>query len=92
MSDDLGMKALSGPFDERAARSLAAGCDVVLHCDGNMEEMEAVARGAGPLGERGLKAFADTATIRRRPRVAIGNMLAADFAIMDGLRRGPGHG
>lgn len=92
MSDDLGMKALSGPFDERAARSLAAGCDVVLHCDGNMEEMEAVARGVGPLGERGLKAFADTATIRRRPRGTIGNALAADFAIMDGLRRGPGHG
>lgn len=92
MSDDLGMKALSGPFDERAAKSLAAGCDVVLHCDGNMEEMEAVARGAGTLGERGLKAFADTATIRRRPRRTIGNVLSADFAIMDGLRRGPGHG
>lgn len=88
MSDDLGMKALTGPFDERAARSLAAGCDVVLHCDGNMDEMEAVARGTGALGEHGLKAFADTAAIRRRPRATVNNVMAADFAIMDGLRRG----
>lgn len=88
MSDDLGMKALSGPFDERAAKSLAAGCDVVLHCDGNMDEMEAVARGAGPLGERGLSAVAATAAIRRKPRAEIGNVLAADFRIMDALRRG----
>lgn len=88
MSDDLGMKALSGPYDERAAKSLAAGCDVVLHCDGNLADMEAVARGTGPLGERGLKAFADTTPIRRRPRAAVPDLQAADFRIMDGLRRG----
>jgi beta-N-acetylhexosaminidase len=88
MSDDLGMKALAGPYDERAARSIAAGCDVVLHCDGNMMDMEAVARGTGPLGERGCKAFADTALIRRQPRATVPNLMAADFRIMDGLRRG----
>lgn len=88
MSDDLGMKALAGPFDERAAKALAAGCDVVLHCDGNLTDMEAVARGAAPLGERGLKAFADTTAIRRRPRAAIADVMAADFRIMDGLRCG----
>ncbi len=88
MSDDLGMKALSGPYDERAAKSLAAGCDAVLHCDGNMADMEAVARGCGALGERGQKALADTAAIRRRPRAALQNAMAADFQIMNGLRRG----
>ncbi|MGE4063539.1 MAG: beta-N-acetylhexosaminidase [Rhodospirillaceae bacterium] len=88
MSDDLGMKALTGPFDERAARSFAAGCDVVLHCDGNMADMEAVARGTPPLGARGLKAVADAAAIRRKPRKEAGNLLAADFRIMDALRRG----
>jgi len=88
MSDDLGMKALAGPYDERAAKSLAAGCDVVLHCDGNMADMEAVARGAGPLGENGRKAFADTSLVRRNPRAVIPDLLAADFRIMDGLRRG----
>jgi beta-N-acetylhexosaminidase len=86
MSDDLGMKALMGPFDERASRSLAAGCDVVLHCDGNMDEMEAVARGTGPLGARGLKAMADTTAIRRRARKSAANLTSVDFQIMAALR------
>ena len=53
MSDDLGMHALSGPFDARAAGVLAAGCDLALHCSGDMAEMAAVASGAGPLTQKG---------------------------------------
>ena len=41
MSDDLGMRALSGDFGERAAGVIAAGCDVALHCSGDLAEMEA---------------------------------------------------
>ena len=51
MSDDLGMHALSGGFDERARGVLAAGCDLALHCSGVMEEMVAVADGVGPMPE-----------------------------------------
>jgi beta-N-acetylhexosaminidase len=47
MSDDIGMEALKGDFAERAAGVIAAGCDVVLHCSGKMDEMVAVA-GAVP--------------------------------------------
>ncbi len=43
MSDDLGMKALAGDFAARAAGVIAAGCDVALHCSGDLEEMRAVA-------------------------------------------------
>ena len=43
MSDDLGMHALSGDFGERAAKTVAAGCDVALHCSGDMAEMESIA-------------------------------------------------
>ena len=43
MSDDLGMKALKGGFGRRAMEVFAAGCDVVLHCSGDMDEMEEVA-------------------------------------------------
>jgi beta-N-acetylhexosaminidase len=48
MSDDLGMHALSGDFGARAAGALAAGCDLALHCSGDMAEMVAV---AGEVGE-----------------------------------------
>jgi beta-N-acetylhexosaminidase len=47
MSDDIGMEALTGGFDDRAAGVIAAGCDAVLHCSGKMDEMIAVA-GAVP--------------------------------------------
>jgi beta-N-acetylhexosaminidase len=49
VSDDLSMKALSGTMRERAAAALAAGCDLVLHCCGDMAEMRDVAQGAAPL-------------------------------------------
>ena len=43
MSDDVSMTALPGSIAERTRRSLAAGCDLVLHCNGNLAEMEEVA-------------------------------------------------
>jgi beta-N-acetylhexosaminidase len=51
MSDDLGMHALSGGFGDRAAGVLAAGCDIALHCSGDMAEMMAVAAAVGPIGD-----------------------------------------
>lgn len=43
MSDDLSMQALAGTLAGRTRASLGAGCDIALHCNGRMEEMEAVA-------------------------------------------------
>ena len=39
MSDDISMKALKGQVDERSQAALEAGCDLILHCNGQMEEM-----------------------------------------------------
>ena len=66
MSDDLSMKALSGTFAERTRRSLAAGCDVVLHCNGDMDEMVEIADAARPLSARGRQRAA--AALARIPR------------------------
>jgi len=49
ISDDLSMKALSGGFEDRARACLQAGCDVALHCNGEMAEMVEVARGASEM-------------------------------------------
>lgn len=49
MTDDLSMKALTGRFEDRAKASLEAGCDLLLHCNGDMAEMRAVMDGCRPL-------------------------------------------
>jgi beta-N-acetylhexosaminidase len=68
MSDDLSMKALSGSFEERTCGAYAAGCDIVLHCNGSLEEMRAVASGAKPLvGQAKRRAEAALARIRHAP-------------------------
>jgi beta-N-acetylhexosaminidase len=56
MSDDLNMQALSGDLAERTTASLAAGCDAVLHCKGDWDEMHLVASALRPLtAEAGLR-------------------------------------
>ncbi|MEM8570981.1 MAG: beta-N-acetylhexosaminidase [Pseudomonadota bacterium] len=64
MTDDLSMHALSGPFGARASAALDAGCDVVLHCNGSMDEMEVVATATPALTGRAL-ARAKAALARR---------------------------
>lgn len=49
MTDDLSMRALDGSISDRARRSLAAGCDLVLHCNGEIGEMTEIAECAPPL-------------------------------------------
>jgi len=55
ISDDLSMQALGGSFAERTARALAAGCDLVLHCNGKMEEMQEVASRLKPLSPAAVR-------------------------------------
>ena len=49
LSDDLSMGALRGSLGERTAAARAAGCDVALHCNGDLAEMVEVLAAAGPL-------------------------------------------
>ena len=65
VTDDLSMGALSGGFDQRARAALAAGCDLALHCNGKMDEMEGVARGLAPLSDAAGERLARAETMRR---------------------------
>jgi beta-N-acetylhexosaminidase len=49
MSDDLSMKAMTGTLEERARTTLAAGCDVILHCNATLAEKQEAAKGVKPL-------------------------------------------
>jgi beta-N-acetylhexosaminidase len=62
MSDDISMGALSGSLEERSRAAIAAGCDMVLHCNGKMPEMREVAAAvpalAGAAANRAAAALA----------------------------------
>lgn len=68
MSDDLSMEALSGTLAERTRMALAAGCDVVLHCNGKLDEMRSVAAAAPPLAGAAARRAAAALAARREPR------------------------
>ena len=67
MSDDLSMKALRGSFQEKVEQSLHAGCDVVLHCNGILDEMEQVAEATPVLVGRSLRRAKQALKQRRKP-------------------------
>ncbi len=68
LSDDLSMKALKGDFGDRTVASLDAGCDVVLHCNGAMDEMRAIDAAMRPLDEAAEERLARAdAMLRSRP-------------------------
>lgn len=66
MTDDITMNALSGTEAERASAAIAAGCDLVLHCNGTVAGMEPVVAAAGRLTPQALRR-ADAALACRRP-------------------------
>jgi beta-N-acetylhexosaminidase len=66
MTDDLNMQALSGDLGQRTRASMVAGCDIALHCKGDMAEMLQVAAEAGDLTPA-ARMRADAALALRRP-------------------------
>src|SRR2546430_1644579 len=93
MSDDISMGALSGSIEARARAAIAAGCDVVLHCSGELGEMQAVAsampvltgkavaRADAALGRRGQVVKDDVAALRAEWTALINAGAAARRAI-----------
>lgn len=66
MSDDLSMKALTDPsFRGRTEAVIRAGSDIALHCNGNLDEMHAVAEGAPTLTGRARVRFEAAVSISR---------------------------
>ena len=64
MTDDMSMKALAGDIGENSAKAITAGCDVVLHCNGDMAEMRKISSAVQPLrGEAERRAKAAEAVI-----------------------------
>ena len=80
MTDDLNMQALSGDLGQRTRAAMAAGCDIALHCKGDMAEMLQVAAEAGEMRPE-TQARARAALALRHPATPVDiHALEADLA------------
>jgi len=77
MTDDVSMKALPGAMADRVTGALAAGCDVILHCNGDMAEMREIATHTPLLTGRA----AGRAARAEAERAAIAHDAGEDFDI-----------
>jgi beta-N-acetylhexosaminidase len=91
MSDDLSMGALSGTLGERTRAALTAGCDMVLHCNGKMPEMMAVAAETPPLsGEAARRADAALAARKAPATIDLAARRSEFFNLMAGAQPAQG--
>jgi beta-N-acetylhexosaminidase len=68
MSDDVSMNALAGSIAERTRAIVSAGCDMVLHCNGDPDEMREVARETPELSGRALQRAERALASRKAPQ------------------------
>jgi beta-N-acetylhexosaminidase len=68
MSDDVSMNALAGSIAERTRAIVSAGCDMVLHCNGNLDEMREVARETRELSGKALDRAKRALALRKAPQ------------------------
>ncbi len=86
MTDDLNMEALKGTLASRTSASLAAGCDIALHCKGDLGQMQEVAAAAGRMRDDSrARAAAALATRRPAPEVDIAALEAELQAVTGAL-------
>lgn len=86
MTDDISMQALEGSVAARSAAAIAAGCDLVLHCNGDLAEMQQVATAAGTLTERACRRATAALDARRAPSAI--DIAAAEAELQDLLGNG----
>jgi beta-N-acetylhexosaminidase len=67
MTDDLSMEALSGTISQRAEASIAAGCDIILHCNGKADEMQLVAKASGAMSAQAITRANRALAMRKTP-------------------------
>ena len=88
MTDDISMKALKGSLGKIAQDALSAGCDVILHCNGTLDERRKVAEAAGLMDDAAQRR-AERALAQRKTPVEVD--IPALEAKLGALIGGQGH-
>lgn len=89
MTDDLNMQALKGDLGQRTRASMAAGCDIALHCKGDLAEMQAVAAEAGEMTPDARARAERVIAARPKASVDIAAFEAKLLAMMPDAFHGP---
>lgn len=79
MTDDINMKALQGSLGDLSRASIAAGCDVVLHCNGDFAEMKEVAEASGEMTEAAQARAEAVLAARKTPETVDIEALTAEL-------------
>jgi len=89
MTDDISMKALQGDLAALSRAAISAGCDVVLHCNGTLEDRRIVARAAGDMTDAAQRRAETALSFRQAPQPLD---IQAVETELGHLIRGQGHG
>lgn len=82
ITDDLSMKALGGTFKQKCELAYDAGCDMLLHCNGVIEEMEEVAVNAQVLTAKTARRAKTALKMRRKPTNFDGKQALRDLEVL----------
>ncbi len=85
MTDDISMSALWGSVGSRSRKALRAGCDVILHCNGDMREMEEIADECGQLTGAALVRAQEALAARQQPSNVDVGSLEREFQQLTGV-------
>jgi beta-N-acetylhexosaminidase len=89
MTDDISMKALQGDLGTLTERAIDAGCDIVLHCNGTLDERRQVAEAAGRMGEVAQARAERAIAARKAPdEIDISALEAELGALLEGAGNG----
>lgn len=91
MSDDISMGALIGDVRTRSEKALAAGCDLVLHCNGDLAEMRVVAEAGSMTADAANRAHIALATRRTPIDIDIQAAEAEFLSLIEGAENGRRH-
>ena len=86
MTDDISMSALTGTISARCEQAVQAGCDLVLHCNGRLEEMREVAAASGSIPQDSRLLSNPDLIARRQDEYCEIAPLLHEYAELTGMR------